>query len=131
MIAQRCWDEIPAHFPHLEIDTFQIMPDHLHGIIIIASPPPPPDPDEERRYGTHPDGRLMPTGRVPGSVGAVVSSYKSAVTRLANIADGTPGSSRWHRGYYEVIIRHPAQHHRISDYIERNPAEWLRQQRGT
>lgn len=131
MIAQRCWDEIPAHFPHVEIDTFQIMPDHLHGIIIIASPPPPPDPDEERRYGTHPDGRLMPTGRVPGSVGAVVSSYKSAVTRLANIADGTPGSSRWHRGYYEVIIRHPAQHHRISDYIEGNPAEWLRQQRGT
>ena len=130
IIAQRCWDEIPAHFPHVEMDTFQIMPDHLHGIIIIASPPPLPDPDEERRIGLHPDGRLMPTGRVSGSVGAVVSSYKSAVSRLINITQGTPATKRWHRDYYEVIIRDPAQHMRISDYIERNPAEWLRHQRG-
>ena len=68
----------------------------------------------------------MPTGRVAGSVGAIVSSYKSAVTRLANIKRDTPGAKLWHRGYYEVIIRHITQHHRISDYIERNPAEWLR-----
>ena len=125
-IAQRCWYEIPAHFPHVEIDTFQIMPDHLHGIIIIASPPPLPRPDEERRVGVHPDGRLMPTGRVSGSVGAIVSSYKSAVSRLTNLQRGTPGAKLWHRDYYEVIIRDPAQHMRISDYIERNPPEWLR-----
>jgi len=129
-IAQRCWDEIPAHFPHVEIDSFQIMPDHLHGIVIIASPPPPPRPDEERLIGVHPDGRLMPTGRVAGSVGAIVSSYKSAVSRLINIQLGTPATKRWHRDYYEVIIRDPAQHMRISDYIERNPAAWLRHQQG-
>jgi len=129
-IAQRCWDEIPAHFPHVEIDTFQIMPDHLHGIVIIASPPPPPKPGAERRIGVHPDGRLMPTGRVPGSVGAIVSSYKSAVSRLTNLQRGTPGAKLWHRDYYEIIIRDPAQHMRISGYIERNPAEWLRHRPG-
>ncbi len=130
IIAQRCWDEIPAHFPHVELDTFQIMPDHLHGIIIIASPPPLPVPDELRRIGVHPDGRLMPTGRVPGSVGSIVSSYKSAVSRLINIQQGRPATKHWHRDYYEVIIRDPAQHMRISDYIERNPAEWLRHRPG-
>lgn len=130
IIAQRCWDEIPQHMPHVELGTFQIMPDHLHGIIVIASPPPPLRPDEERRYGVHPDGRLMPTGRVAGSVGAIVSSYKSAVTRRVNIGRGTPGATLWHRDYYEVIIRDPAQHMRISGYIQRNPAAWLRHQRG-
>ena len=129
-ISQQCWDEIPAHFPHVEIGTFQIMPDHLHGIIIIASPPPLALSDEERLIGVHPDGRLMPTGRVAGSVGAIVSSYKSAVSRLINIQQGTSAIKRWHRDYYEVIIRDPVQHMRISDYIVRNPAEWLRQRPG-
>ncbi len=125
-IAQRCWDEIPAHMPHVEVDTFQIMPDHLHGIVVIASPPPPPMPDEERRYGLHPDGRLMPTGRVAGSVGAIVSSYKSAVTKLVNRHRGTPGAPLWQRGYYEVIIRSTDQYIGISKYIRDNPAAWLR-----
>ena len=34
-IAQSCWQEIPQHFPYAQLDSFIIMPNHVHGIIII------------------------------------------------------------------------------------------------
>ena len=32
------WNEIPAHFPFVELDAFVVMPNHVHGIIIIDKP---------------------------------------------------------------------------------------------
>lgn len=34
-IVDECWHEIPGHFPHVELDEFVIMPNHVHGIIIV------------------------------------------------------------------------------------------------
>lgn len=34
-IAHKCWLEIPDHFPFVKLDSFVIMPNHVHGIIII------------------------------------------------------------------------------------------------
>ncbi len=34
-IAHQCWLEIPNHFPHVQLDEFVIMPDHIHGIIVL------------------------------------------------------------------------------------------------
>jgi len=34
-IAQSCWSEIPQHFPYVQLDSFVVMPNHVHGIIII------------------------------------------------------------------------------------------------
>ena len=34
-IALQCWLEIPEHFPFVKLDTFVIMPNHVHGIVII------------------------------------------------------------------------------------------------
>ncbi len=31
-IAQKCWLEIPQHFPNIVLDEFIIMPEHVHGI---------------------------------------------------------------------------------------------------
>jgi len=36
-IADKYWNEIPVHFPHVNLDAFQIMPDHIHGIIQITT----------------------------------------------------------------------------------------------
>jgi len=35
-IAKKCWEEIPKHFPNIELDEYVIMPNHVHGIIIIT-----------------------------------------------------------------------------------------------
>ena len=29
------WKEIPEHFPNAGLDAFQIMPNHIHGIVVI------------------------------------------------------------------------------------------------
>ena len=38
-IVQRCWDAIPGHYLHVELDAFQVMPNHVHGIIVIVASP--------------------------------------------------------------------------------------------
>ena len=42
------WYEIPDHYPGIELDVMQIMPNHLHGIIVV------------RVVGTAPRGRPSP-----------------------------------------------------------------------
>ena len=34
-IAQRCWDAIPGHMPHVDVGEFVVMPNHVHGIVVI------------------------------------------------------------------------------------------------
>lgn len=34
-IVDRCWKEIPEHFPRTRVDTYQIMPNHIHGIVTL------------------------------------------------------------------------------------------------
>lgn len=34
-IANRCWEDIPNHFPFVKLGEFIVMPNHVHGIIII------------------------------------------------------------------------------------------------
>jgi len=34
-IAERFWLKIPQHYPHISLDEFLIMPNHVHGIIIL------------------------------------------------------------------------------------------------
>ena len=37
-IVQSCWQDIPNHYPNILLDSFIIMPNHIHGIIIINNP---------------------------------------------------------------------------------------------
>ena len=39
-LAKAAWEEIPMHFPDIEVDTFVAMPNHIHGVIVIARPTP-------------------------------------------------------------------------------------------
>jgi hypothetical protein len=41
-IALICWEEIPAHFPHVELGAFVVMPNHVHGILWITEYPSSP-----------------------------------------------------------------------------------------
>jgi len=38
-IAHNEWEKLNQRFPNLELDVFQIMPNHLHGIIALNNPP--------------------------------------------------------------------------------------------
>ena len=58
----------------------------------------------------------------PGSLGAIVRSYKSAVSYRINKEHNATGI--WQRNYYEHIIRSADEANRIHLYIEANPAQW-------
>jgi hypothetical protein len=34
-IAFACWDDLPNHYPHVELDAFAIVPNHVHGIVVL------------------------------------------------------------------------------------------------
>jgi REP element-mobilizing transposase RayT len=38
MVAQNEWYKLPDRFPNLRLDAFQVMPNHIHGIIILNEP---------------------------------------------------------------------------------------------
>jgi len=102
--VERIWNEIPSHFSGVEVDTFVVMPNHIHGIIIILG-----DEDGcELGLATHASplrksgesSSRGPHGPKRRSLGSIVGSFKSAVTREINIQQGTPGTSVWQRNYY-------------------------------
>ncbi len=35
LIVQECWEDLPHHYTHVELDEFVVVPNHVHGIIIL------------------------------------------------------------------------------------------------
>jgi len=150
LVVEQCWLDVPRHFPNVELDQFVVMPNHVHGIMAIvetvgathASPitmsrtiddnvgvtrPSSPVrvswPVIGYARATHasPPRRAGPKGR---SIGAVVGSFKSAVTKRINELSDTSGTSVWQRNYHERIVRDDASLDTMREYIVRNPLRW-------
>ena len=74
---------------------------------------------------THASPLQRPAGPSKRSIGAIVGSYKSAVSKRINALRGTPGVSVWQRNYYEHVIRNESTLNRIRQYIADTPARWV------
>lgn len=137
VLAQRCWDAIPDHFPHVDLDAFVVMPNHVHGILHLrggASQGDAPTALPGTAIGDGVEAMATgPRGPAPGSVGAIVGSYKSAVSRLAAVgrrsASGR-GAPIWLRNYHESIIPDPIALLTIRAYIRANPTRWTADRSG-
>ena|SRR5438552_13662527 len=107
-IVQSIWESLPQRFLGLEVDSFVIMPNHIHGIILLT---------EHLRY-SKPDQISKPT------LSNIVSNYKSATAYLIRRAAGIPEFS-WQKSYYDTIMRNECALHRTRCYIARNPERWI------
>ncbi len=116
-VVARCWEEIPMRFPHVRVDSFVIMPDHIHGILILHSPVSSPIRIHESGPGL-PKG---PPGLEPGSLAAIVGSFKSTVSRGINRMRGTPGARVWQRNFHEHVLPDRGSVRRVRRYIRMNP----------
>ena len=103
------WHDLPNHVPHVQLDAFVVMPNHVHGIIIIR----------DVGAGSEP----APTTKRHG-LPEIVRQFKTFSARRINRRRGTPGQPVWQRNYYEHIIRHEESLNRIRDYILTNPLRW-------
>lgn len=130
-IAGECWNSLPAHFPRVEAGPYVVMPNHVHGVVIIA--------DDTKRAEAHPDtveprpvtaledtdcvrpvrvgarhaSPVQPRGCEGASLGAIVASYKSAVTRLIHERLSGWREQVWQRGYYDHVVRDQTDFDRI------------------
>jgi putative transposase len=141
-IANETWLDLPKHFPNVTLDEFVVMPNHIHGIIIIepshvgtlhaTTLPPPPTSQPAPQMSQPPPPNIPGTKNVfmssispkPGSLPAVIRSYKSAVSKTVHIID--PDFS-WQPRYWDHFIRSDQELCRIRQYIINNPEKWKNQ----
>lgn len=138
-IVQGFWYDIPKHCPHVELGVFQVMPNHIHGIIII-----------DRKYLTDQNIGNENTKTVekfediriesdktedlkneffqkispkPGSLSTILRSFKSVCTRHIH-ADFPQKMFEWQERFWDNIIKSDEDFIRISEYIINNPKNW-------
>jgi len=107
------WLSIPRKFPTVTLDTFIVMPNHLHGIITIEAQS---EMTQDARSAKFSD---------------IVHWFKNWTSNDYGIGVRTedwpeyPGRL-WQERFYDHIIRNDADFERIRSYIEANPSQWQR-----
>jgi REP element-mobilizing transposase RayT len=117
--ADQFWSAIPSHFPYVVLDSWVVMPSHLHGILSLT----------ENRRGVQLNAptelrpeRMSQISPHCGSLGVIVRTFKAAVTTKARSAGWS--NPIWQRGYYEHVIRSEVQLDRARRYVITNPVRW-------
>ena len=123
-MVSKVWEELPERFPTIGLDSFVVMPNHVHGIIVVRQRVGVP------LVGTQGDADRATT-RVAPTLGDVVGALKSIAT--VRYAQGvkagmwSPFRERlWQRNYYEHVIRNESELNRAREYIAGNPGLWDR-----
>jgi putative transposase len=105
-----------AHIrPNISIDTWIVMPNHIHTIIVI---------DEIPRVAVETPRRGVSTKAnwKPGTLGAIINQFKSICTKRIRVAGY--GDFSWQARFYDHIIRNEKSLENIRTYILGNPIKW-------
>ena len=127
-MTQQCWLEIPHHFPHVKLDEFVIMPDHIHGIIILndivgaKNFSPQPSNNFSPQPMPTPQQNITPFRSPSKTIGSIIRGFKIGVTK--GFRQNTDIYVVWQRNYYEHIIRNKVELNRMRQYIIDNPKKW-------
>ncbi|XPS82455.1 hypothetical protein Dvar_04730 [Desulfosarcina variabilis str. Montpellier] len=115
-MAQTCWNEIPDHFPHVRLDAFVVMPNHVHGILFIS---------KNVIVGAKNFSPLQPNRQAKGTsktIGSVIRGFKVGVTKW--VRQNTSIQNVWQRNYWEHVIRSEPELKGLREYIHNNPNRW-------
>ena len=151
-IVQEEWLRTAEIRENVELDSFIVMPNHIHGIIVLTEPvgancysPQEKHDNNSSNNGAYNDTTMNRTNIISigkgayidtplrktkfhspsGTIGAIIRGFKSAATKGINELRSTPGIPVWQRGYYEHIIRDGKDLDNVREYIANNPAKWL------
>jgi REP element-mobilizing transposase RayT len=108
-MIQMAWGELPVYYCGFNVEAFQVMPNHIHGIIRITD------------FNEADFKRL--------SLSEVIRRFKTLTTK--KYIDGVKQDKwnsfygkLWQRNYYEHIIRDEHDYRNILEYIFNNPFQW-------
>ena len=129
------WQNLPNRFPFIQLDTFIVMPNHVHGVIVLEGDyKNRPINDQPVGAGLVPalptgDEARAPTRGAP-TLGEIVGTFKSLTTHTyiqgVRNKNWTPFDKRlWQRNYYEHVIRSEDSLNETRRYIDTNPQRWL------
>ncbi len=142
-IAYRDWEKLPERWPHVELGAFQIMPNHMHGILLIHRPVSAVTNIETgTTIVVAPNDVVAPntvnSPEYPFSkiqwatrpyLGQIIGAYKSTVSTacLNYHKQNQPGvwlDKIWQRGFDERLVRDVGAFDNISTYIINNMGNW-------
>lgn len=112
-IVEQSIHNISHHYSHITVDSYAIMPDHVHMLLAVE------DPGMAGTLEVAGDGRQIaaPTP-IAAKLPTVIQQFKRAVSKTA-------GYSVWQKGYYDHIIRNEEDLQSTRQYIQNNPLKWL------
>jgi REP element-mobilizing transposase RayT len=141
------WNHLPRRYSDVQLDSFVVMPNHIHGIVVVGAIRESPlqktdDPrdvgaihelprderEQEGRFVNRPyqkraihESPLRRRMLLPKAIGY----FKMKTARRINELCGTRGAPVWQRNYYEHIVRNEDELGKIREYIATNPLRWL------
>ena len=140
VIADILWYQIPHHDQNVELGTFVVMPNHIHGILIINNNNNLNNANNvvetlhatslqmDQMYQTDQTNQtdkkneqMANISPNSNSVSAIIRSYKSAVTKHVHRLGF---EFQWQTRFHDHIIRNDVSFQRITNYIITNPANW-------
>jgi putative transposase len=133
IVAYNQWQKLPERYANITLDVFQIMPNHIHGIIIINEPVgaglAPAHGGNAAGNGEFAGGATRAGASPAPTIGNIVGAYKSLVAKqcLEIFKQKHPAEMMgklWQRDYYEHIIPDERSHRQIAGYIINNPQNW-------
>lgn len=141
-LAEKYWIEIVKQFPYVELGNFQIMPNHMHGILIIDKSVVVAAAVETRFIASNPENNDISETRLIASVpendgiggfaGENNSMLEYTISRAIRWYKGRCTfemrkiipNFEWHSRFHDHIIRNSESFERIQNYIEENPSRW-------
>ncbi|HKY84064.1 MAG TPA: transposase [Anaerolineales bacterium] len=120
-VVESVWRTLPGFFPHVDLDAYVVMPNHLHGILVLRDThraKHPPQADASPLHGSR------PRGTTAGSLSAIVQAFKALTTRRVRSITRMERIHLWQPGFYDRVVRDEEEFNRIRRYIEENPLRW-------
>ena len=99
-VVAREWQRIPGRYPRVRLDTWIVMPDHLHGILIL-------EPAQEE---------------TAASLGIIMGTFKSKATK--SIRAMCYRSFDWQDRFHDHILKNVQELEQARTYIRENPRRW-------
>lgn len=103
-IAEQQWYWLENQYPYVVLHAFIVMPNHIHGILEIDS------------------SKVIESTMKIKSLSELIGAFKTTSSKLIHLSGNK--EFKWHRSFYDHIIRSKKAYQNISKYIETNPLRW-------